>query len=277
MRALILEADPDMVEEWKWEGHSGLVAPRDCLHRGGVHEGCEAHVHPGGQRPRPIAPPQFQLGRQHAKGDRHPRRGEGRRGRVPGDREGRGGPKSKWPAGEKGQARCERGQADQGVRRREGRTTSRARSVAAWRLPAERAQFQKIHRAPEASASDGNEKKRVKEQKGKGLLELLPKHPHQRTTNDRQHCCTWLRDGCHAEADTAVFDRRRVGGAPDRGQQVVRAVVPRTTPIAPKRAADQSFIPLPNIAALIERSGGARRGSVRPRVGQVVLTAAVTS
>src|SRR5918999_1719114 len=70
------------------DGHSGLGAPRDCLHRGGVHEGREAHVRPGGQDPRPIAPLQCQLGRQHAKGDRHPRRGEGRRGRVQGAREG---------------------------------------------------------------------------------------------------------------------------------------------------------------------------------------------
>ena len=29
------------------DGHSGLVAPRDCLHRGGVHEGREDHVRPG--------------------------------------------------------------------------------------------------------------------------------------------------------------------------------------------------------------------------------------
>ena len=35
------------------DGHSGLVAPRDCLHRGGVHEGREAHVRPGRQDPRP--------------------------------------------------------------------------------------------------------------------------------------------------------------------------------------------------------------------------------
>src|SRR5258707_3725232 len=80
------------------DGHSGLVAPRDCLHRGVVHEGREAHVRPGGQHPRPIAPLQFQLGRQHAKGDRHPRGGEGRRGRVQGACEGRGG--QEWPAGE---------------------------------------------------------------------------------------------------------------------------------------------------------------------------------
>src|SRR6266496_6262178 len=88
-------------------GGPGLVAPRDCLHRGGVHGGREAHVRPGGQDPRPIAPLQFQPGRQHAKGDRHPRRGEGRRARVQGAREGRGGPE--WPGREgrrEGKARC---------------------------------------------------------------------------------------------------------------------------------------------------------------------------
>ena len=63
-------ADPDRGVEVG--GHSGLIAPRDCLHRGDVHEGREAHVRPGGQDPRPIAPLQFQLGRQHAEGDRHP-------------------------------------------------------------------------------------------------------------------------------------------------------------------------------------------------------------
>src|ERR1022692_808792 len=41
--------------------------------------------------------PAFQTHR--AKGDRHPRRGKGRRGRVQGPREGRGGPEC--PAGEK--------------------------------------------------------------------------------------------------------------------------------------------------------------------------------
>ena len=35
------------------DGHSGLVAPRDCLHRGGVHEGREAHVRPGARIPDP--------------------------------------------------------------------------------------------------------------------------------------------------------------------------------------------------------------------------------
>jgi hypothetical protein len=73
-------------------GGPGLVASRDCLHRGGVQEVREAHVRPGGRDPRPIAPLQFRSGRQHAKGDRYPRRGESRRGRVQGPREGRGGP-----------------------------------------------------------------------------------------------------------------------------------------------------------------------------------------
>ena len=59
----------------------GLVAQRDRLHRGDVQEGREAHVRPGGQPPGPIAPLQFQPGRQHAKGDRHPRRREDRRAR----------------------------------------------------------------------------------------------------------------------------------------------------------------------------------------------------
>ena len=48
-----------------------LVARRDRLHRGDVHEGREAHVRPRRQHPGPIAPFQFQPGRQHAKGNRH--------------------------------------------------------------------------------------------------------------------------------------------------------------------------------------------------------------
>ena len=52
MRALILEADPEMIEEWKWGG-PGLVARRDHLHRGDVHEGREAHVRQGRQLPDP--------------------------------------------------------------------------------------------------------------------------------------------------------------------------------------------------------------------------------
>ena len=79
-------------------GDPGLVAQRDRLHRGNVHEGREAHVRRGSQSPRPSAPLQFQLGRQHAQGDRHSRRGEGRRARVQGARQGSGGPE--WPAGE---------------------------------------------------------------------------------------------------------------------------------------------------------------------------------
>ena len=43
-------------------GDPGLVTSRDRLHRRDVHEGREAHVRPGGQDPRSIAPLQFQLG-----------------------------------------------------------------------------------------------------------------------------------------------------------------------------------------------------------------------
>ncbi len=65
-----------------------LVAQRDRLHRGDVHESREAHVRPGCQSPGPIAPLQFQPGREHAKSDRHPRRREDRRARVQDPREG---------------------------------------------------------------------------------------------------------------------------------------------------------------------------------------------
>ena len=79
MRALILEADPEMTEEWKWMGtpvwsHHGIVYTGEAYTKV-----VKLTFAPGGQDPRPIAPLQFQLGRQHAKGDRHPRRGEGRR------------------------------------------------------------------------------------------------------------------------------------------------------------------------------------------------------
>ena len=33
VRALIKQADPDVVEEWKWRGGSGMVARRNHLHR----------------------------------------------------------------------------------------------------------------------------------------------------------------------------------------------------------------------------------------------------
>ena len=77
-------------------GHSGLVAPRHCVHRRVVREGRQAHVCTGGPDPRPFAPLQFEHGRKHSKGHRHPRRGEGRRRSVQGPGKSRCGPK--WQA-----------------------------------------------------------------------------------------------------------------------------------------------------------------------------------
>jgi len=66
MRALILKADPGITEEWKWSvpvwSHHGIVC---------TGESYKAAV--------------------KLTGDRHPRRGDGGRGRVQGAREGRGG------------------------------------------------------------------------------------------------------------------------------------------------------------------------------------------
>jgi hypothetical protein len=78
MRALILEADPEITEEWKWRGtpvwsHDGIVCTGESYTKV-----VEADVRPGSKDPGPIAPLQFELGRQHAKGDRHPRRAKRR-------------------------------------------------------------------------------------------------------------------------------------------------------------------------------------------------------
>ena len=48
MRGLILEADPEMIEEGEVDGYTGLVSPRDRVHWGDVHQGGEAHVRPWG-------------------------------------------------------------------------------------------------------------------------------------------------------------------------------------------------------------------------------------
>ena len=51
MRKLIKEADPDVVEEWKWAkrqpGHPRLVARRDHLHRRVLQVGREADLRKG--------------------------------------------------------------------------------------------------------------------------------------------------------------------------------------------------------------------------------------
>ena len=83
-------------------GGSGLVARRDCLHRGDVRESRQAHVRPGGQHPGPVAPLQCQPRRQRAKGDRHPRRNPDRWERVQSARDRCGRPER--VAGDEGQA-----------------------------------------------------------------------------------------------------------------------------------------------------------------------------
>jgi hypothetical protein len=62
MRALILEADREMTEEWKWMGtpvwsHHGNVCTGEAYAKV-----VKLNVRPGGQHPRFIAPLQFQLG-----------------------------------------------------------------------------------------------------------------------------------------------------------------------------------------------------------------------
>ena len=72
MRALILEADPEIIEEWKWM-HSGLVARRDRLHGRDLQEGGQADLRPGAPGSRTHAPLQLQPRGKHASGHRHPR------------------------------------------------------------------------------------------------------------------------------------------------------------------------------------------------------------
>ncbi len=129
MRALILEADPEMIEERKWRkpsnamagvpvwSHHGIVCTGETytkvvkltFARGAslpdpsrlFNSSLEGNtrraidIHEGEQVD---AATQFQLGRQHAQGDRHPRRGAGRRGHVQDAHQGGGGPE--WLPGE---------------------------------------------------------------------------------------------------------------------------------------------------------------------------------
>jgi hypothetical protein len=81
-----------MEEAVECGGSPGLVARRDRLHRGDLREGREAHVRQGRQSLGSSTPFQFQSGREHAKGNRHSRGGEGQRARVQDAREGCGGP-----------------------------------------------------------------------------------------------------------------------------------------------------------------------------------------
>lgn len=99
VRALILDADPEMIEERKWKKPSNAMAGVPVwsrhgivLHRGEVHDGCEADIRTWSQPPRSVTPFQFQPGRQHPASDRYPRRGDDRRPRDQGAREGRRAP-----------------------------------------------------------------------------------------------------------------------------------------------------------------------------------------
>ena len=63
---VILEADPEMTEEWKWRGtpvwsHNGIVCTGETYTKV-----VKLTFARGAKLPRPIAPLQFQLGRQHA-------------------------------------------------------------------------------------------------------------------------------------------------------------------------------------------------------------------
>ncbi len=76
MRALILEADSEMIEERKWKKPSnGMAGVPVWSHNGIVCTGemyaksREAHVRTGCQHSRPITAIQFQFGRPNAKGD----------------------------------------------------------------------------------------------------------------------------------------------------------------------------------------------------------------
>jgi hypothetical protein len=108
MRALILEADSEMTEDCKWIKPTNPLGVPVWSHHGIVCTG-ETYTNvvkltfaQGSEHPRPIAALQLQPGRQRATGNRHPRRGEGRRPRVQGAREGRGG--RKRPTGKEASA-----------------------------------------------------------------------------------------------------------------------------------------------------------------------------
>ena len=88
MRALILEADPEMTEEWKWLGtpvwsHHGIVCTGEAYTKV-----VKLTFARGASLPDPSRLFNSSLER-HTKRDRHSGRGAGRRGRVQGPRKGR--------------------------------------------------------------------------------------------------------------------------------------------------------------------------------------------
>ena len=114
MRQLILEADPEMTEERKWKkpsnamrgvpvwSHNGIVCTGETYSK--AVKLTFAH---GAQDAGPIWPLQFQPGRQHAASDRHPGREKGRRRRVQGTRQGRGG--TQWRQVEEKSSKARKG------------------------------------------------------------------------------------------------------------------------------------------------------------------------
>ena len=79
MRALILEADPEMIEERKWRKPSNAMAGVPVWSHHGIVCTGETYTKVvkltfarGARIPRPIAPLQFQLGRQHQACHRFP-------------------------------------------------------------------------------------------------------------------------------------------------------------------------------------------------------------
>ena len=68
---------------------------------------------------------------------------------------------------------------------------------------------------------------------------------------------------------TKLTSIRRIVADPVRGEQVGRDAVERTATQAPKRAANQGFVPLKHVAPHVERAVGARRSGVCAHVGQI--------
>ena len=64
VRALIKQADPEVVEEWKWRGRSGVGARRHHLHRRDLQGLREADLRQGRGAGRPVGPVQRQPRRQ---------------------------------------------------------------------------------------------------------------------------------------------------------------------------------------------------------------------
>ena len=72
MRKLIKEADPDVVEEWKWMGTPVMVARRDHLHRRVLQVDREVDLRQGGFVEGPGQAVQLEPRREHKARDRHP-------------------------------------------------------------------------------------------------------------------------------------------------------------------------------------------------------------